>query len=291
MIAAGALLLAVVVLGWAAPLPLARLRHISAPGAELAWWLSLAIATVVSAGAGAVMLLMGDRSHIGQASWQACWAFLGHPHIHPADEFTGATVLVILCLAAVRATVLVKQRLLSQQRVHRAHLTAARVRALSQTGGVLWLEHDSPFAYSIAGRPGLVVASTAVRDLPEAHRDAVLRHEHHHLASRHHWLVMAADALMAALPRIPLLRTTAAQTRVLTELSADDSAARECGTDAVAAALLSMRTPEHGRARRLQNRPPRKPQPARIMLAVLGGSLAPAVLGGTILGALIFAAC
>ena len=69
MIAAGALLLAVILLGWAAPVPLTKFRHVSGPGAELAWWLSLAVATIFSAGAGAVMLLIGLAVGIGLGLW------------------------------------------------------------------------------------------------------------------------------------------------------------------------------------------------------------------------------
>lgn len=220
--------------------------------------------------------------------------FLGHAYVHPADELAGAGLLALLCLVAARTARAVRRRVHSLRRAHRAHLAAFTTKAMSNVDGVLWLELDRPFAYGIAGRPGLIVASTALRRLPGAHLDSVLRHERHHLSHRHHWLVIAADAVRDAAPRIPLFRRTATAAHTLTELSADDSAARYHGTDAVAAALRALG--HHGQASTLRLHgltavPVHRPGWLSMLAAGITSSILPAILGGTVLGALITIAC
>jgi Zn-dependent protease with chaperone function len=294
MIVAAALVAGALLLGWAGPGTLSKLGGHTNPGLELTWWLSLAAATVVSTGTGAVMLLLGDHPHLLTGPWQACWAIAGHTHIHPLDELTGAGLLALLCLGTARTASAVRRRVHRQRRAHRAHMTAVATHAMSRVDGVLWLEHDTPFAYSIAGRPGLIVASTALRHLPSQHRDAVLGHERHHLRHRHHWVVIATGALSDALPRIPLFRRTATAARTLTELSADDSAARRYGSDAVAAALTALGHREESTAQRLHRlSAPAAGRPGRLSMLAAGltSSLVPAILGGVILGVLTTIAC
>ncbi|HCT81688.1 MAG TPA: hypothetical protein DGG94_08960 [Micromonosporaceae bacterium] len=297
MIIAGALVIGALLIGWLAPVSMARLGGRGNPGLELTWWLALASAAVTSIVTAGVLLVFGDHPHVIHGPWQACWAILGHPHVHPLDELVGVALLALLFLAAVRVAQSIRRRIQSQQRAHRAHLAAVSVSSLSRVGDVLWLEHDALFAYSIAGSPGLVVASTALHRLPGLHLDAVLRHERHHLRQRHHWMVIAADAVSDTLPRVPLFRATAAATRTLTELSADESAARDCGTDAVAAALLALGKSERSVALRLRRlsasagSPPRGPLLVPHVMACLTSSVLPAILGGALVGTVITITC
>nr|WP_248782549.1 M48 family metalloprotease [Lentzea albidocapillata] len=78
----------------------------------------------------------------------------------------------------------------------------------------VWLDHDRPLAFSLPGKPGLVVATEGLRrHLTPEEVDAVLDHERAHLNGRHHLLVAAADAVAAALPILPLFKRAASSIR------------------------------------------------------------------------------
>jgi Zn-dependent protease with chaperone function len=109
----------------------------------------------------------------------------------------------------------------------------------------IWLDHDRPLAFSLAGTPGVVVATEGLRrHLTPAQVDAVLGHERAHLDGRHHRLVAAADAIADTLPFLPLFKHAATAIRDLVEAAADLAAARTHGADTVRAALL--RVSRHG---------------------------------------------
>jgi beta-lactamase regulating signal transducer with metallopeptidase domain len=106
---------------------------------------------------------------------------------------------------------------------------------------LLWLAHDRPLAFSMAGRPGIVVATEGLsRHLDHHSVEAVLAHERAHLAGRHHLLVATADAVHATLPFVPLFRQAPRAIRDLVELAADVAAVRDCGAPAVRTALLGV---------------------------------------------------
>jgi len=290
MIAAGSLLLGAMLVGWLAPIPLSRLVVRGGPDVGLTWWLVLTVAAFASAAAASVLLLLGDHLHVDSGLWHMCSALIGHHHVHPADEIVGMLLLAMVCLAAAKAARAVRRRLVAQRRAHRAHLDALATTALSYVDGVLWLKHDAPFAYSISGRPGLVVASTGLNRLPANQRDAVLHHERHHLRRRHHWLVIATSAVTDALPRVPLFRGVARATRTLTELAADRRAARDCGPEALTGALLALGQPQRVTAlQRLPLRPRRRI--GAHLLAVATGGVLPATLGAALFAAVIAMAC
>jgi Zn-dependent protease with chaperone function len=107
---------------------------------------------------------------------------------------------------------------------------------------VLWLPLDVPTAYSVSGRPPLVVASMALRHCLDADALAgVLAHERAHIARRHHTLVGAAEAVAAGLPWLPLMRRSPALVRTLVEFDADDHAARALGPEGLQRALQTLR--------------------------------------------------
>jgi beta-lactamase regulating signal transducer with metallopeptidase domain len=70
----------------------------------------------------------------------------------------------------------------------------------------------------------------------------VIAHERAHLAGSHHLLVVLARGLSAALPGVPLFTTAPAEVTRLTEMLADDAAARHSGRQALVAALLALGT-------------------------------------------------
>jgi beta-lactamase regulating signal transducer with metallopeptidase domain len=130
-----------------------------------------------------------------------------------------------------------------RRKLHRKHVHLLRILTGSEAvaGSTLWLDVPHLMAYSLAGRPALVVASDGLRRrLSREAVAAVLEHERAHLRGRHHLLVAIAEALAVALPWLPLMRRSPALVRALVEISADSAAARSHGSGAVRAALLTM---------------------------------------------------
>jgi Zn-dependent protease with chaperone function len=136
-----------------------------------------------------------------------------------------------------------------------ARLRAARLHALRHAQavrlvgrqlpdlGATVVEHPRPAAYCLAGRlPTVVLTTGALRMLDPPQLAAVLAHERAHLASRHHLLMTVARAGRVVFPFIPLLREADTQVARLTELHADDVAARACDSGPLVAALVILAT-------------------------------------------------
>lgn len=128
------------------------------------------------------------------------------------------------------------------RRLHAPQLEQLRLLARTvPSGEPLWVDDDRALAVSIAGRPGLVIATEGLRRrLSPAAVQATLEHERAHLRGHHHVLVTVAETLAAALPWCPLLRAAPAATKDLVELAADARAARRCGPEAVRTALRQL---------------------------------------------------
>jgi hypothetical protein len=95
----------------------------------------------------------------------------------------------------------------------------------------------------VAGRPAaIVITSGALALLDPPQLRAVLAHERAHLAHGHALLATATRGLAAAFPGVPLFATGRAEVERLTEMSADDTAARSAGRPTLAAALLAIAT-------------------------------------------------
>lgn len=87
-----------------------------------------------------------------------------------------------------------------------------------------------PVVYCVDGEvPTVVVTTAALEGLDEAQLDAVLAHEHAHIAGRHHDLLVMLRAMAAGLPRLPLFSAAAEAVSDLLEMCADDTAARQHG--------------------------------------------------------------
>ncbi|GAB2822146.1 hypothetical protein GCM10027176_28190 [Actinoallomurus bryophytorum] len=107
--------------------------------------------------------------------------------------------------------------------------------------GVTLVDHAAPSAYCLPGRHGRIVVTTAaLTALDEHHLAAVLAHERAHLRQRHHLIRTTAEALSRAFPRVPAFTMAAEQIGRLSELAADDAAAKHSGRLTVAAALLAL---------------------------------------------------
>jgi Zn-dependent protease with chaperone function len=136
------------------------------------------------------------------------------------------------------------QRSRAQTRSHAR--TALLVGTASGTVGgtrTVMLDDPRPAAYCVAGRPAAIVVTSgalAVLDPPQLR--AVLAHENAHLAHRHHVLATVTRGLAAAFPGVPLFARGAAEVSRLTEMSADDTAARTSGRPALVTALIAIAT-------------------------------------------------
>ncbi|MEY9873910.1 Zn-dependent protease with chaperone function [Streptacidiphilus sp. MAP12-33] len=152
------------------------------------------------------------------------------------------------------------------------------------------LESEEPRAWSLPGPvPRMVVTTGALRRLSGRELDALLAHERGHVRARHHWLLSAAEALVAGFPAIRLFGQFRDQVGQLVELAADDSAARRHGRLATAIALVEL-NPESActhplaqipfRVDRLLSGATRLPAPRRLVLtlAALALPLAPVLL-------------
>jgi len=105
------------------------------------------------------------------------------------------------------------------------------------------LDDPRPAAYCVAGRPAaIVVTSGALAVLDPPQLSAVLAHESAHLAHGHHVLATVTRGLAAAFPGIPLFTRGAAEVARLTEMAADDTAARASGRPALVTALIAIAT-------------------------------------------------
>jgi Zn-dependent protease with chaperone function len=235
---------------WWSPALLGRLAGGGAsvrPG--LAAWLS-AMASVVMA----VALGAAGITRTAAAQWPVLTRLLCHevagtactPQVYRSMAYSaGVAILAVLVMLAAlvalwrygRRT----QRAVTRTRMHaRAALLAGR--ELAGTGAVV-LDDPRPAAYCAAGRPAaIVVTSGALAVLDQAQLAAVLAHERAHLAGRHHLLATLTRGLAATFPRVPLFTLGAAEVARLTELAADDSAARAAGRRHLAAALLAIAT-------------------------------------------------
>jgi hypothetical protein len=251
---------------WWMPAPLARL---TAPGLGprlgLAAWLT-AMASALAAAAAALAFLI--RVAVGGWTGLAevvCRSVAGHACAQTVYQSAVFELILaaIAVFAALAAGVLAWRYGRSVQRGRRqtrAHAEVARIvgRALSGDGSVVAagvaagagrrtaavvIDAAAPVAYCLWGRPATIVLSSgALEVLDPAQLEAVLAHERAHLAGRHHLLIALTRGLAAAFPGVPLFGRGLDHVGRLSEMCADDAAARRSGRPALAGALLAMAT-------------------------------------------------
>lgn len=244
MTPAAALLLGAALVAWLAP---HRLRALTAAGAHprvvLVAWLSSVVSVVVTTALAVTVLLLPDHGSDAFAAVHHCLTSLLHGSSPRVEAVSGAVGSLLLAGLVVRLGVVSVRGARRRARTRREHLAVLRIAGRHEPGApsTLWLEHDEPLAFSLAGSPGVVVATDGLAErLTGQQLHAVLTHERAHLAGRHHLVVAAADAVATILPFLPLFRRTPAVVRELVELAADASAVRTCGVDAVRGALLTV---------------------------------------------------
>lgn len=239
------LLLGALLVAWAAPRLLERRLYAGTdPQTSLVTWVMLVASTLLSLMTAAILLVLPDHGPAKQVLGLAhdCWAAMSHGSVPRVDAVAGLLSVVLAAGAVIRCGARVVRHVRQRRTVHRKHLDLLRILTGGATpGSTLWLDVPDPMAYSVAGRPSLVVASEGLRrQLPRHAVAAVLEHERAHLRGRHHLMITIAEALAVALPWLPLMRRSPELVRTLVELSADSTAARSHGAGAVCAALLGM---------------------------------------------------
>jgi beta-lactamase regulating signal transducer with metallopeptidase domain len=210
----------------------------------IAGWALTACAVLACALAGLALVVM---SHHGEEPGLVsgivdCWSALlsgASPSVDHAGGVLGMIAAVaVVCRLAVGVRRELRRR--AQSRMDRIAVLRLAGRVDEGSPTTLWLAHDEPLAFSLAGRPGVVVATDGLlAHLTPTEVAAILEHERAHLRGRHHALITGAD-LLGALAPLRLFRDLPAAARELAELAADADAAARHGAPAIHAALLRV---------------------------------------------------
>ncbi len=182
MMVALALLLGAGILGWFAP---GRLRALGSTGVDsaallLAW--AVAGLTVLASAVTAVGVLVipshGSKDGVPSAL-HGCWDALAHGTVPRAEQIAGLGGAALLGVLTVRVLVVFGSSTLRRRRARDKHLSSLRIATTRRPGDprTWWLDHAHPVAFSLAGYPGVVVASDGLRDrLTDCEVSAVLAH-------------------------------------------------------------------------------------------------------------------
>ncbi|WP_218004544.1 M56 family metallopeptidase, partial [Microtetraspora niveoalba] len=211
------LLVATVVIGVAGPLYLrAAVKPSVRPGLALAGWVSsIALMAVLALVAAAVLL--APRAYVvdGLIGMSHACVNVARPGGGMVGEHVARAAGAAAIFGAAGWGAVVAARLSwRRRRWQRRHLALLRA-VCRRERSVLWVDEDTPVAYSVGGRGGAVVATRGVALLGPRERDAILAHERAHMRGRHHLLVLVADIAAEALPFVPLCRRAPAAIRVL----------------------------------------------------------------------------
>lgn len=225
-------------------LPMTRHASID-PHVTMVAWLASVLSVVITTVAGVIFLALPGHGGLGQmlGHLNSCWSSLSHGALPSWEEFFA--LLGALALAVIAARIVVVAA--AQTRVRRARREKYRfmLALVAATGlespHIVWLDSAKLVAFSLPGRPGIIVATQGLREqLTPAAVAATLEHERAHLRGRHQLILDVVDAVAAALPSAPLLRAAPIALRELVELAADNAAVRRCGSAAVSAALRAV---------------------------------------------------
>ena len=234
----------VCVQGPRALLPMTRHTSID-PHITMVAWLASLLSVVITAVAGVIFLGLPGHGDLGQllARLNSCWSALSHGALPSWEQFFALVGALSLAAITVRLGVVAA----AQTRVRRARREEYRflLALVAITGQesprTVWLDSAKLVAFSLPGRPGIIVATKGLRQqLAPAAVAATLEHERAHLRGRHQLILDVIDALAAAFPIAPLFRAAPIALRELVELAADNAAVRRCGSAAVGEALRAV---------------------------------------------------
>jgi Zn-dependent protease with chaperone function len=236
---------------WCVPALLAPLtRRGVSVRAGLAAWLT-AMASVLVSAAVAIQFsfrtVAADWPQLTQALCRSVAGGACTPAVYGSVLYQAGVIVLaaVLALAGVAAAWRYGRRVQRSRAQTRSHARAALLvgHAIAGQARTVMLDDPRPAAYCVAGRPAAIVVTSgalAVLDPPQLR--AVLAHESAHLAHRHHALATVTRGLAAAFPGVPLFTRGAAEVARLTEMAADDSAARASGRPALVTALIAIAT-------------------------------------------------
>jgi len=224
----------------------------AAPRLEITAW-AAAMASVIGSWLLAAALLGGQLLHAwGHVDTALAGCFLllrtvtGSAHQGAVQAvLAGVIVGAATGIAAlgVRVAVALRRAMRDTRRHGEAALLAAGVSPRGPQGALV-VEAAHRSVYCLPGRPRtIVITRGALAALGEAQLAAVLAHERAHLTGRHHVLLAVTGALARILPGARLFTDGAAAIARLTEMSADDAAARCHGGATVVEALLALTAP------------------------------------------------
>jgi Zn-dependent protease with chaperone function len=282
VIIALALVVGALLVGWLVPGYLLRLdlRRRDPVPVIVAWLLSMA-GFLLAFAVGVTLLMTPGHGTVGAlAGLRDSWIHIGHGTTPHAEELGGVLGGLLLAAVTVRLAISIAAELRRVRRTRQERLEVLRLAAHADDvrPRTLWLSHDRPLAFSLPGKPGVIVATEGLRrHLSPDGVAAVLAHERAHLRARHHLLATITGVASRTFRFVPLFRAAPDALNDLVELAADEEAVREQGVGAVRAALravtwdpapngalaigqdavelrlarLAMRTPPSRRARRV----------------------------------------
>ena len=169
-----------------------------------------------------------------------CWLALHDDSPKVVETAVGALGVLAMVAAAVRSVTQVRHACRNRRILHRRHIGLLRILhgAHPPLDKPVCLPLPTPLAYSVAGRPPLVVITDGLlHRLDPAALSAVLAHERAHIRGRHHLIVALAESVAHAFPWLPVMASSPALVRILVEIHADAGAARARGRESVRRAL------------------------------------------------------
>ncbi|GAA3214395.1 M56 family metallopeptidase [Dactylosporangium siamense] len=180
----------------------------------------VAWSAAVVAGASTVNLLLFAMKAVAQVpavggafGWSATFV-TADTAAEPWVPWLSAVLLIAVAVSVLR-----------RWRRHRDVLALARS---PHDGPLVVLDDPTARAFAVPGTPGYVVVTTGMRSLlTDRQFDALLAHEHAHLAGRHHRLARLAGLAAAA---HPALWWVARHVDYLVERAADEQAASQVGS-------------------------------------------------------------
>jgi len=242
----GVVLLSGAALGVAAPLVLGRLRRLEhAPQATAYLWLAATAGALVALVlAGLLLVLPSGKVALDLAALLRTCSMALRDALDagggPPGPLLGLALLALVPAGLLAGVVVAGTRAWRTARRQR-ELLAVAGRRRPDLPGVTVLDHPTPLAYCLPGRPGPVVLTTAaLQRLAPGQLAAVLAHERAHQARRHHRLLLAAEVLRVGFPWLPAARAGRAAVAHLVELAADDAAVHRHGRAETVAALATL---------------------------------------------------
>jgi Zn-dependent protease with chaperone function len=229
-----------------------------APRWGIACWLAAALAATATIVALPILLAL----HLPGVGHDVADLVAACRHLLTTSRTPAGRLATLLAMvAATTPPVWIATRVAATQiaaaRRRRAHCRDARVVAVGMDGATLTLDHPVPAVYCVPGaHPAIVVTTAARQRLTVEQLAAIYAHERAHLAGRHHLACGLVNGLVRALPGVAVIGAARAQVRRLTELAADDVAARHHRRGAIADAIAAVRCGHDGldthRERRLR---------------------------------------